>query len=55
MQINFNTYSFSCLLLDLINHKQLIMSTMIVMKLVKNRNPTQVGHDDNTCELSPQL
>ena len=55
LQINFNTYSFSCLLLDLNNHKQLIMSIMIVMKLVKSRNPTPIGHDDNTCEFSPQL
>ena len=35
--------------LDLKNHKQLIINTMTVMRLIKNRKPTTIiiGHDDN--------
>ena len=55
LQINYNTYSFSCLLLDLNNNKQLIMSIKIVMKLVKSRIPTPIGHNNGTCEFSPHL
>ena len=53
-QNKFNTYNFSYFLLR--NHKQLIINTMIVIRLVKSRNTTPVmSHDDNTCEFSPQI
>ena len=54
LQINFNTYIFSYFLLR--NHKQLIINTMIVIRLVKSRNTiTIMSKDDNSCEFSPQI
>ena len=53
-QIHFNTYNFSYFLLW--NHKQLIINTMIVIRLVKTKNTTpKISHDDNTGELSSHI
>ena len=53
LQINFNTYNSLCFLLDLSNHKQLIIKMTTVIKLVKSSNPTPTMSDDD--EFSPQL
>ena len=51
LQINFYTYSFSCLLLDLSKYKQLIMNIMTVIMFVKSKTPTPIiGPDDDPCE-----